>query len=485
MDIVCASPVAAAPTAAAPMRPAPGLIVVDRAGAPAVPADTAWVAALPAARRVLALCQGDDRLARAYKRRHPQAHWSALDLSGAHDASRLSPLGVDQWHDGQPGRAPHDLLVLPDLLPWLADPAGVLALLSTLAAPGARLLVRTPNPASLTALQGLLDGDLGVAPRHVPLARPPRALSHAVVVRQLMDAGWMPTLLEAPGCAATAPDAGTRTLLQSLVAGSGLSNPVAQRLQGLDHLVYEARRFDAADAPASPHTAAAAFDVLVPTNDERQLRLNVEASPGLAECGARIVSCRGARSAADAVERARAQLQADWVLLCHQDVYFPQGFGHQLGALLAGIAPAERPRTLIGFIGLGAGPGGRGGVPAGFIVDRLHRADHAASDCAISIDEVALVVARDSLHRIDPALGWHLWATDLCLQALAVHGCMPRIVRAPLFHNSHTGWTLPAAFLQSARVLAAKWQSMGPVHTLCGTIDDSFLARHAPAQADR
>src|SRR5205085_329703 len=99
--------------------------------------------------------------------------------------------------------------------------------------------------------------------------------------------------------------------------------------------------------------------------------------------------------------------------LCHQDVYFPAGFGQRLNALLAGISAEERPRTLIGFAGMGVAADRQGYVPAGLVVDRRARFDHPASAEVVSIDELAIVVARESLHRIDPALGWHLWATDL------------------------------------------------------------------------
>jgi hypothetical protein len=97
----------------------------------------------------------------------------------------------------------------------------------------------------------------------------------------------------------------------------------------------------------------------------------------------------------------------------------------------------------------------------------------------VSIDELAIVVARDSLHRIDPALGWHLWATDLCLESIGRHRVFPRIVRLPLFHNSSNDHRLPAAFHTSAALLAAKHPEFGAIATLCGTIDAAFLSASA------
>lgn len=476
---------ASAPEALAPTvtvaTPRTGLIVVDEGRRDAPPSDTRWCAALPAAKRVLELALGDDALARAYKQRQPDSHWTAVDLSGRQHAS-LSPQGIDAWADGGAGGC--DLVVLTDALPWLAEPAATLEWLAAQASPGARLLLRVAQHASLAQLERLLDGDLGVEARLAGSPGQPRLLSHAVIFRQLMDAGWMPHLLDAHCEAQSRRDPATQAVLESLVTASGLSNPIAQHSLRFDRLVIEARRCFEPGAEAAPADAAAGrFDVLVPTNDERQLRLNIEASPGLRECGARIVSVRGATSAASAFERGLPHIGADWVLLCHQDVYFPSRFGHHLAALLAAIPPEERRQTLIGFVGLAAGARGHGAEPAGFVIDRLHRADHAASAQAISIDELAIVVARDSLHRIDARLGWHLWATDLCLTAIVQHGVFPRIVRAPLFHNSRTGWSLPAAFVESARTLAAKWSGMGALHTLCGTIDEHFFARHGGPQA--
>ena len=91
---------------------------------------------------------------------------------------------------------------------------------------------------------------------------------------------------------------------------------------------------------------------------------------------------------------------------------------------------------------------------------------HPASVAAVSIDELAIVIARESLHRIDPALGWHLWATDLCLTAITRHGVLPRLVRLPLFHNSSNDYVLPEAFHRSAATLAAKHAGFGVIHNL-------------------
>jgi hypothetical protein len=421
----------------------------------AKPLDLRLLQALPAAPRVLELRAGDDALQRAYLQRHPDSQWSVVDLSARAKAAPSLPAG------------PFELIVLPDLLAWLTDPRALLAALSACLAPQGRLLLSVDNLAGMDMLAQWMDTDLSVDPRQSPAASQPRLLAPAGVIKLLMDAGWMPHLVDHDP--EPAPSAPLQAALQAL--GAALGQPpggVAERVHGMQRLIFEARpQFAAQPGLDGPSL----FQVLVPTTHERQLRVNVEASPGLAEVGARIVSYRGAASPAEALARGQAHLDSDWVLLCHQDVYFPSGFGRQLNAQLAAIAPAQRRKTLIGFVGLGAGQQGQAHAPAGFVIDRLHRVDHPASAMAVSIDELAIVIARDSVHKIDPSLGWHLWATDLCLTAMCEHQVFAQIVRLPLFHNSRTGWSNPPGFAEAGARLARKWAGFGPIHTLCGVID--------------
>ena len=208
----------------------------------------------------------------------------------------------------------------------------------------------------------------------------------------------------------------------------------------------------------------------MPTTRETQLRANVERSPGLHEVRAQVISYRGASSPAEALSQSLAHCDSDWVLFCHQDVYFPRGFGEQLNAVLASVPAEARASALFGFIGMGVNRSTLACEPAGFVIDRLHRADHAPSDAVLSIDELAIVVARESVHRIDPALRWHLWATDLCLAAVCTHRVFPRIVRLPLFHNSSNDYVLPVGFHEAAARLKGKYPDFGTIHTLCGAL---------------
>ncbi|TDM08990.1 MAG: hypothetical protein C4K60_06430 [Ideonella sp. MAG2] len=463
------------------------LIVVGETATPAPwVADAKWQAALPGAGSVLALGLEACHQAQAHCQRHPQAVWTGIRLPGERypepcppGLSKVLPLdtlvgdSVAELAEVMPAV---DLLVLSPA--WVALPgaSALLARLSHLCTPGARLVLALDNAASFEHLSHLLQGDQ--TPEGVG-ADPAQALAlqaPATAYKALMDAGWMPHMVDHHRSPAASPslERAVREAAQAAGVGSGCMDVVYR----MRRLIISAQR-SLAHAPRE--AGPARFTVVVPTTEERQLRANVEASPGLAEVQARIVSCRQAVNPAQALAQSLPHCDTDWILLAHQDVYFAQGFGEQLNAVLASIPPEQRRQTLIGFIGMAVHPDTHQPVPAGHVIDRLHQADHAASDSALSLDEVAVVLSRDSLHQIDPAQGWHLWATDLCLTAIAEHRVFARILRLPLFHNSRTGWNLPAAFVQGAERLMAKHPGFVPIHTLCGQLDAGFLARQRQA----
>ena len=432
----------------------PALVVIGSAAAAprrARPDHAALLKALPAAARVLQIGPNDPALAAAYRDQHPGC----------------------AWHDEQDSNGQYDLVVLNAGWLGLGNPATLLQALHERCAPNGQLFIEIENHAQFAMLQRWVEADLTDTDDGA-LAQPQlRYASPASLYKLLLDTGWSPTL--AGETAAPLANPAFVAAAVALAESVGVPAATARRQLGTGRLVVQAQRsFEPRTAVPEP----ARFSVVVPTTRETQLRLNVEHSPGLREVDARIVSYRRARSPAEALEGSRQHIDTDWVLLCHQDVYFPADFGQRLNELLAGIAPADAPRTLIGFAGMGVNAQTQGYEPAGFVIDRRHRFDHPASDAAVSIDELAIVIARDSVHCIDPALGWHLWATDLCIEAICTHKVFPRIVRLPLFHNSSNDHQLPAAFYASAERLAAKHPGFGPIATLCGTIDERFLQQH-------
>jgi hypothetical protein len=85
---------------------------------------------------------------------------------------------------------------------------------------------------------------------------------------------------------------------------------------------------------------------------------------------------------------------------------------------------------------------------------------------------------RDARVTIDSALGWHLWATDLCLQAADDPQAGDAVIlEVPLFHNSLNDFSLSRTYFASAYRLARKYPQVKRIDTLCSSIDRSSPPR--------
>lgn len=349
-----------------------------------------------------------------------------------------------------------DVIVLTASLHDTPDPIALIRALTAHAGQHTTLVLACRNGASWSMLDALVEGDPSATPGLTPSA----------LARLLLDEGWLPEV------GAIEPvdegDGHLERAAQALASAARVPGGTVRRLLSTGRFAVNAIRMD----PTPPHASERArFTVVVPTTRDGQYRRNVESSPGLREVDARVVSYRGAANAAEALDGSREHCESDWILFAHQDVFFPAGFGVRLDALLGSVPEAKRRTTLIGFAGMGVDPVTYETAPAGLVIDRTARFDHPASGSVVSIDEFAVVMARDSVHRIDPSLGWHLWATDLCIVSICTHRVFARIVRIPAFHNSTNDYVLPEAFHRSAQALAQKHGGFGTIRTLCGDID--------------
>jgi SAM-dependent methyltransferase len=427
-------------------------------------------AAVPGdARSVLELGCADGRFGAACKQASPQVQWTGVDSSEAALAEAVRRLDRVMHMDlDRPDRTAlaggYDLVVLgDDVLGRLRDPGACLQLAHEVSAAQARLLCCIPNMVHASVIERMLGGDLSYDSAGLLDAGHLRLLSRGSAFKLLLDAGWLPNLRDV-----YLAGHGNERFVRHLVAAAheiGIPEQTA-----LNHLLCHQMIVECIKSPvAAAGAASAPFAVVVPVNNRLQFELNVRRSPGLAEVDAEIIPVEGARNPAEAFDAGRRRAGAPWIVFCHQDVYFPRGTGRHLAALFAAVPPTEAPRTLIGFAGIGElGPGAIG--QSGLVIDRAARFDHPASGAAVSIDELAVAMSANTVHAIDPSLGWHLWATDLCLAAIFGRRGQARIARVPLFHNSYNDGRLPASFHSAAQMLRGKYPQAASIPTLCGVI---------------
>lgn len=181
----------------------------------------------------------------------------------------------------------------------------------------------------------------------------------------------------------------------------------------------------------------------------------------------------GMGSAAEGLNRGMREASNDLVVLVHQDVYLPSWWPAQLASQWA-LADRAGQVAVAGAFGVRYREGGREHV--GLVVDRDHLLAHDAELPATvdGLDEMLIVIPRATPLRFDPSLGWHLYGTDIALQANA-RGLRVAVLDLPCHHNSLLGG-VNESYGHSESVLARKWPEELPIVTNSSTIADDPLA---------
>lgn len=432
----------------------------------------------PTARRVLELGCANGRLGRRFKELNPGVQWWGVELmpdaatAAAQHLDRVFQLDLDRadlsalaCDDGG-----FDVIVIGDLLEHLTQPERVLEALYDLAAPEAHIVCCLPNMGHLSVIERLVAGDISYDPMGLLDSTHVRFYSASSAFKTFLDAGWLPHLQDQ--YRVELPQTHFAARIVEAAQALGLPAETAVRNLGCYQMILVCRKW-AMEALRRPGPNAP-FSVIVPVNRPWQYELNIARSPGLREVNAEIIAVQGADSAAAAYASGAQRASHAWHLLVHQDVYFPTGSGFALAKQLGALAQAGHTAAPVGFAGVeasGAGTAHNAVRHAGMVIDRTALFSHRGSAGAASIDEFAVALHRDCAARIDPTLGWHLWATDLCLQARQQAGRdAAQILEVPLFHNSTTAYALPEAFHASAQRLLDKHRGLDRIPTLCGEI---------------
>lgn len=179
-----------------------------------------------------------------------------------------------------------------------------------------------------------------------------------------------------------------------------------------------------------------------------------------------------ARSAAEAFNAAMQTAHETWLVWVHQDVVLPQGWDTQFMDALS-LAQQEFPQLAVAGV---YGVVGSGALlqRAGNVLDRGTLLQESTPlPCLVdSLDELLFAVRVDSGLRLDPALAFDFYGTDVVLQAQA-QGLQCAVVDAYCEHWSDTpadgkpSRQLLQRIQASGEVLEQKWQHRLPFATPC------------------
>jgi len=448
-------------------------------------------AAVPAeAATVLQVGAGAGWVAAALKSRRP-----APAVFGVGGAPGTTDTRLDAFHRLDLDTGPIlleagtvDCIVYAESLPALADPVATLRRHRQLLSPSGSVVCSVPNVQHHSVVRGLLRG---VFPYTTGTLLDPayrRLLTSAATMQLLLDAGYLPDTVDriedlegqgapgAPGAGAPGPRA---LAAETAAAGAALFEVlgvgVGDAERDLRTSTLVVRGVPQPELPAGDEVPVT-FVACV--NDDEQLVANLARSPGLGPDGPHeLLVYRGCANAAEGLNAGLARAAHDIVVFVHQDVYVPAGWATRL---VAQWHEAERVGGTIGIAGVFGVLDRRVPFDAiGRVVHRDRLLAHRDLPADVDgIDEVLMVVPRSTPLRVDPELGWHLYGTDLALQARR-HGQRVVVLDAPIHHNSLTG-RVPAHYRASERVIARKWRELLPIHTNLSSIDTWLM--DAPAE---
>jgi hypothetical protein len=211
------------------------------------------------------------------------------------------------------------------------------------------------------------------------------------------------------------------------------------------------------------------WSLIVAVNDDRVLHSSLLASPALGD-NCQIILRRGYTSAGQAYNSGLAEARHDLVVLAHQDVYLPAEWPAALAAALAHLEETDPAWGVLGPFGVSSStPAEYRGFCYSTGIGMLGE-PFSLPIPAFSLDELLLVVRRSSGLRFDEDLpGFHLYGTDICLQAQRF-GMASYIVPAFCIHNANGIRRLPRPFWDAWFYLRKKWWSRLPVVTCCTEI---------------
>ncbi len=420
--------------------------------------------------RVFELGCGNGELARLAKQRNPKLVWIATDRDSVHlDVAKKFVDHIIPWpsslNESSGFSEPLEVVCLRDGLETLDTRSPFWEWIGQHSADDSRLLCHVANAAHLSNFQKLAAGVLA------EISQPNSRLgfTYPTIVKELLDGGWLPELVQNEE-ETFAADPFLDLLVQA-TCKLGISEQIAQlNYVRPDFWIHACRspwrgRQNAAQVPLS---------IIVPVNRDWQFQWDLLASPGLHEIEVEVIVIRDATSAADVYQRGALKAKYPWRLMMHQDVYIPKGSGRLIVQKLAALSESGLQALPVGFIGMEAIPGSLPVVcrRVGSVVDRTRRYMADESQSALAIDELAVAIHQSSPLVIDEKLGWHLWATDLCLQVITRSNRkgLP-IINVPLYHNTVGSYLVPEAYVDSGCYLLDKYPQLRDIPTVFGNLN--------------
>lgn len=223
--------------------------------------------------------------------------------------------------------------------------------------------------------------------------------------------------------------------------------------------------------------------IVAAVNKHDVLEQNLLRSPMIAEGQIPLQTEEGHATCSSAYNTGMDAIDADVIVLAHQDVYLPRGWDERLMSCVSTIEEEGTDWGVLGVYGVRESAEHVGQVWSTGLQRELDSRVETPQ-AIVSLDELVIVVKRDDRLRFDESLpGFHLYGTDIVQTALDC-GMNTLVFPGPVIHNSSPVRRLPSIYWQAHRYLSQKWRGRMPIPTctvgLPTRIQDRmrFFARH-------
>jgi len=191
-------------------------------------------------------------------------------------------------------------------------------------------------------------------------------------------------------------------------------------------------------------------------------------SPG-ARSASEVILQRGFSSAASAYNAGIEKAATDVLVFPHQDVYLPGNWPSALAQALESLSKMDPNWGVLGVWGVRSSGKEVGDLYCTGLGRRLGESFEAPLEVR-SLDESLLVVRKSSGLKFDESMtGYHLYGTDICLEAVR-QGMKAYAISALCIHNTNGYNLLPWEFWKCYLQMRKKWKSQLPIITPCAKI---------------
>ena len=179
-------------------------------------------------------------------------------------------------------------------------------------------------------------------------------------------------------------------------------------------------------------------------------------------------------SAAFAYNRGLSEASNEIIVFAHQDVFLPPGWTRCFSEVITTLTEMDPNWGVVGLFGVKSCGEGRGFVYSTGLSRFVGRPFKTPIQVR-TLDELLLVVRKSSGLRFDERLpGFHLYGTDICLQAEKLN-MRNYVIPCFALHNSVGVKWLPWSFWKAYLYLRKKWRERLPIRTPCTTIAYSCM----------